>query len=302
MRARLKRLFETALRFGGPAYLARQRLGPEPLILAYHNILPDDAEPGYDRSLHLARSTFAAQLNVLQDTCEVIPLDRALESTPADRPQVVVTFDDAYQGAVTVGLEELVRRGLPATYFVAPGFVGGKAFWWDMLAARGASVLSDSLRDHALDVERGDTERVRAWAVSQGMELGEPGRAARCATEEELRECANQTGMTVGSHTWSHFNLTNLADAELNNELERPLHWLRERFSRVSSWLSYPYGLTSPRVEKAARDVGYSAAVRVSGGRMNLGSANRYAIPRLNVPAGLSLDGFRLRLAGLFCH
>jgi hypothetical protein len=63
--------------------------------------------------------------------------------------------------------------------------------------------------------------------------------------------------------------------------------------------LAYPYGISSPEVERAAKAVGYMAAFRVHGGWMKRADT-RWSLPRFNVPAGLSRAGFRLRLAGHF--
>jgi peptidoglycan/xylan/chitin deacetylase (PgdA/CDA1 family) len=302
MGAALKRLAEAALLYGGPAGLSRRRLGPRTLILAYHNILPDDARPGRDRSLHLSRREFAEQLDVIREHCEVIPLGQALARGNRDRPRIAITFDDAYHGAVSAGAAELVRRDLPATFFVAPGFLGGRSFWWDAIAVPGNSTLPDAARSHALDTCAGRDDQVREWARLQGWSMEEPDSASRCSTEQDLLIALDHPGITVGSHTWSHPNLARLAGTELEMELRRPLEWLRERFVRVLDWLSYPYGLATPNVETAVKHAGYAAAVLVSGGWMPEHTDNPYAIPRFNVPAGISLDGFRLRLAGLLCR
>jgi peptidoglycan/xylan/chitin deacetylase (PgdA/CDA1 family) len=113
------------------------------------------------------------------------------------------------------------------------------------------------------------------------------------------RRAAGRPGITLASHTWSHPNLAALAAAELEDELQRPLAWLRERFTGVLPFISYPYGLSSPAVERAAADAGYEAALRIDGGWLRDGSVNRYAIPRLNVPSGISDAGFRLRCSGV---
>jgi peptidoglycan/xylan/chitin deacetylase (PgdA/CDA1 family) len=233
----------------------------------------------------------------------VIPLGQALTGAgTGDRPRVAITFDDAYHGAVTAGAAELARRNLPATFFVAPEFLGGRSFWWDAIAVPGSPTLPDRVRSHALDTCAGRDQQVREWARLQGWSLEEPDPAARCTHEQDLLVALDHPGLTLASHTWSHPNLARLTGTELEMELRRPLEWLRERFVRVLDWLSYPYGLASPAVEAAARHAGYAAAVLVSGGWMGERSANPFAIPRLNVPAGISLDGFRLRLAGLLCR
>jgi hypothetical protein len=68
----------------------------------------------------------------------------------------------------------------------------------------------------------------------------------------------------------------------------------------VLPWLTYPYGLSSPEAERVAAAEGYAGALRVSGGWMGPANAvNRFALPRYNVPAGLSIRGFDLRTAGI---
>ncbi|MGH7719607.1 MAG: polysaccharide deacetylase family protein, partial [Gemmatimonadaceae bacterium] len=124
----------------------------------------------------------------------------------------------------------------------------------------------------------------------------------RCTTEEELSAAARMPGITLGSHSWSHPDLSQLSREQLGEELTRPLAWLRERYQTVVPYLTYPYGLSSPAVEEAARAAGYRAALRVSGGWATSTARERYALPRLNVPAGLSANGFALRASGLFCE
>ena len=127
IRAALKAVTERVLVQAGPVGLSRRGIRRRALVLAYHNILPDDTTSLGDRSLHLPRARFVEQLDELTQHCEIVSLDEAIEhawSPDAARPRVAITFDDAYRGAVTVGIPELVRRGLPATVFVAPAFIG----------------------------------------------------------------------------------------------------------------------------------------------------------------------------------
>ncbi|MDQ3244637.1 MAG: hypothetical protein M3Q09_12990, partial [Gemmatimonadota bacterium] len=159
------------------------------LILAYHNVVPDGELPCGDISLHLPQQMFATQLDILQETHDVIPLAEAITShwNPGQRPRVAITFDDAYRGAVTVGVEELVARSLPATIFVAPAFVGGGTFWWDALAAADSGSLDAGLRNRALDAWRGVDREVRAGAQALGIAQQLVAEHARCASEKELR-------------------------------------------------------------------------------------------------------------------
>ena len=268
------------------------------LVLAYHNVVPAGGAPAGERSLHLPQADFAAQLDALARTHDVVPLADLLRPAPAGaRPRAAVTFDDAYRGAVTAGVAELARRGLPATVFVVSGRVGGGAFWWDALAADG--VLPPGFRARALEEARGRDDEVRALARRLGLAASPVPAHALPADEAELRAAAAVPGITLASHSGSHPNLRRLPEVEVEAELAGPLEWLRARFGGAAvPWLSYPYGLGSPALARAAARAGYAGAVLVGGGRTAAGG-DPFAVPRVNVPAGVSPAGFALRAAGV---
>ena len=301
LRKHLKSTIEHGAVWSGiPNALRRQRRG-DVLVLAYHNVVPDDAQPAGDRSLHLPQRRFAAQLDALVRTHDVIPLANALAGHSGQRPAAVLTFDDAYEGAVTVGVSELEKRGLPATIFVAPSFLNGHDFWWDALTEPGSNALSPRLRAWALDDCAGRDAEVRARAPGEReATLTRAPSHARGAQEHDLVKAAGARGITLGSHSWNHPNLPRLDDSALATELSLPLEWLRERFTNVLPVISYPYGLSSARVESAARGAGYTAGLRIEGGWITSGAIeNPFAVPRLDVPAGLSPAGFELRTSGV---
>lgn len=294
----LKMAVEQGLLRSGLAGLSSRRRRSDTLILAYHNIVPEGERVVGDRSLHLPRAAFAAQLDALMEIADVIPLEAALAGgANGVRPRVAITFDDAYRGTVLTGVSELVKRRLPATIFVPPALLNDGVFWWDVLTPEGMPGLEAEVRDDALQRMAGKgAEILAAHGRSDTSHIPSH---ARGASESELRAAAAQPGITLASHSWSHPNLAALPAGELEDELVRPLRWMRERFTCVIPCISYPYGHSSPAVERAAADAGYTAALRIDGGWLREGGANRYAIPRLNIPSGLSDAGFRLRCSGL---
>jgi peptidoglycan/xylan/chitin deacetylase (PgdA/CDA1 family) len=299
MRRVLKRSIELVLRCSGAPRLLRAARRGDTLVLAYHNVVPEGERTAGDSSLHLPQREFARQLDLLGRTHEVVPLASLPAAGEArGRPRAVVTFDDAYAGAVTAAVHELELRGLPATIFVAPAFVGGGSFWWDALA--GPAGLAPEVRRHALDALAGRDREVRRWAQREGLAVRAVPPHMTVATEEQLRRAASVPGISLGSHTWSHVNLSAVPADELEAELSRPLAWLRARFGPVVPWVSYPYGLSSAAVERAAERTGYAGGFRVEGGWLTGShSGGRYLLPRLNVPSGISLNGFELLTSGL---
>ncbi len=302
VRERLKRLVEPRLAASGLPALTRRRLAGRTLVLAYHNIVPTGCTPAGDASLHLAQERFAEQLDALCRSHEVIRLERALEAgDPGARPRAVITFDDAYRGAVTAGVEELALRGLPATIFVAPRLLGGSAFWWDVVgSARAPADTIAAWREHGVHELGGRQADVLRWLESAGVVAEAVPSHALPATEDELHAaCARHPGLRLGAHSWSHPNLARVDGHELEREMREPLAWLRERFPATIPWLAYPYGITSEASIRLAQESGYAGAVLVEGGWIRPGATDRFQVPRLTIPAQLTGDGFVLRSSGV---
>lgn len=299
MKRVVKPVAERLLIASGIAAAKRRALHGKTLILAYHNIVPDGETARGDLSLHLPQRRFAEQLDRLASVGDVVPLSDVDAPNPRGRSRFVITFDDAYAGALTAGVAELKQRGLPATVFVAPALLGGTT-WWDTLADPALGAVRPDLRDHALAEFAGRGTDVLAWASREATPLADAADLPKIGTIDDVRTSLAYDGLSIGSHTWSHANLSTLDGPALNHELRAPHEWLRaELGNRYVPWISYPYGLRDGGVEQAARDAGYVGGLRVEGGWMRQPSPSRFAVPRYNVPCGLSANGFVLRLSGI---
>ncbi|MFL5489465.1 MAG: polysaccharide deacetylase family protein [Gemmatimonadaceae bacterium] len=294
----LKEGVEQALSTRTFGRIVRHRILGKRLILAYHGILPEGETRAGERALFVTERDFGRHLDILGDFADVAPLDKLDE--PGDgRPRVAITFDDAYQGAVEHGVRELAKRSLPATIFVAPGRLDRHVFWWDALSQGGAQ-LDEGVRHQALYRLAGSDERVRRWAAQAHLHWTDSvPEYARTATLDELQRAVKTPGITLGSHTWSHFNLAALAASDVTSEIEFAHDWLRAKFhDKAIPWLAYPYGMDSVYVHRAAAIASCTGGLRIGGGWHDPSEMNAFARPRLNVAAGLSVAGFRARLLG----
>jgi peptidoglycan/xylan/chitin deacetylase (PgdA/CDA1 family) len=279
-------------------WMTQLRVQGKRLILAYHGIIPEGAAPAGEPALFVGQREFARQLDALAAETEVVPLDR-IDEPGNGRPRVAITIDDAYRGAVTVGVHELAARSLPATIFVAPGRLNNHVFWWDALLS-GRGEPDQDVRNHALHKLGGVDERVRAWAASEGLAACDELPAyAQTATRAELATALRFAGLTLGSHTWSHPNLASLDIPEISSEVRRSREWLRSEFGeRAIDWLAYPYGLESAQARVAVADASYAGALCIDGGWHRAADVSRFARPRFSVGAGLTVAGLRMRLQG----
>ena len=278
----------------GLTHLMRRRVGDRIAVLAYHNVvLPQDAGRG-DASLHLPLPEFIRQVERVCRTHDIVDLETAAEFEPARRPRAVITFDDAYRGAVTLALPELTRRGIPAVVFVAPGLLGTRITWWDALAEAGR--LSEPQRDAMLHDLGGRTDRVMQ-AIFAGAALPDVPDSYAIASEEELLAAA-APGIRFGSHTWAHEYLPALSNAEVSGTLARASDWLSRFGASRSDWLALPYGGGSVETGRMALACGHAGVLAIDGGLWQPRD-HRGLVPRINVPAGMSWRGLELRTSGL---
>ena len=265
------------------------------LILSYHNVIASQTPRG-DRSLHLPRGRFAQQLDFLQSEFEVVGLDSILLPNEGP-PRVAITFDDAYRGAVIHGLGELARRGLPATVCVAPGLLGARTTWWDALAEEHEGLRPEWRKIALLECD-GDDGLVRHWAKLQGLSIATQDAEYEIASESEFLAAMASPNFTAASHSWSHANLRRLPPQRVLEDLRRTEKWLSEQPLARVAWLAYPYGLAPAGID-ITRELGYAGAMLVQGGWFDARNVPRALIPRFNISAGLSIEGFKARLSGV---
>lgn len=293
----IKPAAEHALTAFGFARRARGRSRDRVAILAYHNVVPDGARPVGDVSLHLPLTSFRRQMDLLGKYYDIVSLDQLSQPPSSDRPRAAITFDDAYRGAVELALPDLVARGYPSTVFVCPGLLGGGPFWWDRLTDGGPSGLDPDVRSQALGEFQGRDDLLAERFPDQ-PELPAyllPG------TADDLVAAAKADVVSFASHTWSHPNLTQIDGGRLAEELQTSRTWMEEQCpGRVlPEHLSFPYGLWNANVVRAAAQIGYRWLYRVDGGPAVISvEQDPLVIPRINIPAGVSLRGFELRVAG----
>jgi peptidoglycan/xylan/chitin deacetylase (PgdA/CDA1 family) len=103
------------------------------IILTYHRIC--EAVTAYDPwHLSVARAQFLAQMELVAHHYTVVSLDELgsrLDAGASVEGSIAITFDDGYFNNLRLAKPVLERLGLPATCFVATGFIGRAAFWWD---------------------------------------------------------------------------------------------------------------------------------------------------------------------------
>jgi peptidoglycan/xylan/chitin deacetylase (PgdA/CDA1 family) len=314
---RLSQLEATLVRAGG-SMLAPGGARGSLLVLIYHRVLPAP-DPMLSGEPDVA--AFTSQMDVIRDTCHVLPLAEAVERLAAGSlpPRAAcITFDDGYANNCTLAAPVLHARGMPATVFVASGFIGNGRMFNDTVIesvrrATGVLDLTDlGLGRHELvDMPA----RLRAVdAILKSLKyLEQPARLAKAEaiaeragqalpqdlmmSEDQIRQLGS-FGIDVGAHTVSHPILARLDAATAKREIEASKSALEAIVGARLRTFAYPNGRPGQDYEAShvemVRAAGFSAAVSTAWGAAERGS-DRYQIPRM-LPWDRSALRFALRL------
>jgi peptidoglycan/xylan/chitin deacetylase (PgdA/CDA1 family) len=113
-------------------------------------------------------------------------------------------------------------------------------------------------------------------------------------TWDQLREM-KAAGMTIGSHTKGHPDLRTVSPDRLWDELAGSRAAIEAELGAAPDVLSYPSGKFSAKIAKLASTAGYRMAVTTRWGK-TIRPASMLELPRMRVPARLSVAAFQLEL------
>lgn len=266
--------------------------------------------------------SFDAMLGWLQSQFRLLTLDDALVRLAEGRlppAAAAITFDDGYRDNHDVAAPLLARRGVPATFFVASGFLDGGLMWNDGVTEAVRHTVRERLdlpewgvADAPLD---GWAARSRAAATLlqrlRYLPFADRDRAVlaverACGTErprdlmmtrDQVRSLAAQ-GFAIGAHTVNHPILTCLDDADAEREIVDGRRQLEACIDAPVTLFAYPNGRAGSdydhRHQAMARRAGFRAAFSTEAGVCDRHS-DVWALPRFT-PWDRSELRFRLRL------
>lgn len=274
-------------------------LSSDGLVLCYHNVVPETDGGHSDRlGLHMPIRTFERQMRWLARHYAVVPLaDFVNRLCRGERLRGVaaVTFDDGYRGVFDHAWPLLRDLGIPATVFVvaeAPG--RAEAFWWDDRDVLRAH--SPARYHHWLTELRGDSVSI-VESVMPARRAQPPLSRCRPASWQAIAEAA-RSGLDLGVHSATHRSLPALDEFAFRREVVESRDIIRRRTGVTAEFFAYPYGLWNDRVREAVRSAGYRAAFTVEP-RHHGATPDRWALPRVNIPAGIADAAFQAWSAGL---
>jgi peptidoglycan/xylan/chitin deacetylase (PgdA/CDA1 family) len=187
--------------------LAGRLPAPKLVILYYHGI-PD-----------AYRSNFVRQLESIRRNARVVPASHR-GSLPSGKPNVAITFDDAYVSVAKNALPALTARRFHSTIFVPTEALGAPPTW--------------SMKD------------------------GSPDSIETVMSAEQIAKLPSPL-VTVGSHSRTHPRLSRLAPSEAHEEIEGSRLQLENLTKQEVRLFAFPYGDHDASTIEFCRVAGYEA-------------------------------------------
>ncbi|MGB5834111.1 MAG: polysaccharide deacetylase family protein [Thiohalocapsa sp.] len=288
-------------------------------VMIFHRILPAE-DPFFPddpdvRQFASIMSAVASKFSALS----LVEALRRLEAGTLPPRAVCVTFDDGYADNLLLAAPILNRLNIPATVFVATGFLDGRIMWNDRVieAVRRANGDLLDLTDLGLGIHKlgGVAERVllvrelinklkytasdererltRELAVRHAPNLRSP-----MLTRFQVRQLRDE-GIEIGGHTVTHPILAGTDAATAYREIADNKDDLEGLLEHRLRFFAYPNGCPGKDFyfehAEMVRRIGYQAALTTRPG-VSTRHTNRFWLPRFT-PWDRSPLRFSLRLA-----
>ncbi len=280
------------------------------LILLYHRVNPDD-DPLFPA---ITVSVFEKQMRYLARRFHVLALGEIIHRIDSgihlEPLTVAITFDDGYLDNYTFAHPVLKKYELPATVFVATGYIGtGANMWNDRLAWSIKNTARTTIKWRGTDREflfpLGTTEeKVRSFtALLEQLKLL-PEEEKRVALRNlidaldnqrlepprlmldwaDLRKMAQQ-GWEIGAHTVTHPILTRIGLCHATCELRVAKSVIEDALEQPVNLCAFPNGKRSDfsaNIKAITKEVGYQAAVTTLPG-VNDRRSDLFELRRLSI-------------------
>ncbi len=259
-------------------------------VLVFHRVLPapdaflasDPDAPTFAELMHLVRERFRP-LSLVEG------LYRLAHNTLPPRA-VSVTFDDGYADNLEVAFPILQRLEIPATLFVASGYLDGRCMWNDRLcqAIRRCPGPSVDLTPYGAGIRPLGGPRARAMLVRDLLRVFKyqtaeqrdevaadlaaryaPDLTSPMLTRAQVRELYDQ-GCEIGGHTVTHPILARTPDQTAYQEIAENKEDLEGLLGTRLRFFAYPNG--KPELDftethtAMVRTLGYQAALTTGHG------------------------------------
>ena len=278
------------------------------IILVYHRVLPLNKIDNSLVNISVSVNNFINQINYLKKNFDIISLDDLLVhlKSKSNKFKIAITFDDGYKDNLKYAYPILERFKAPATIYVITKFIGNKCMpWWiklDHFIKNNSKIFGDKKK--IFEFYKNDILLRDQLTIDKKI-LSIIGKKKKLEynkiflDQKEIQYLSKQKFITIGSHSHSHYNFSQLTHEQTLSEFKTSKSILERITKKKIIHFSYPYGghqNINFKFNNLLKNLGYLSAVTTI--RKKLYQLNQFELPRVFVNNDNYLFRLKLKLLG----
>lgn len=238
-----------------------------PVFLPFYHVVSNHPLPHILNYPRINKKEFEKQLDFYLNYFRPISLAEFYENPYTKEKVFHLSFDDGLRECIDIVAPILLRKGIPATFFINSGFVDNKALFHRYKASL---ILGEMYRHPDTEAENTllengitkenilQTSFAQRHILDQVAELLELDfstflqKQRPYLTTAEVQQL-NKQGFTIGGHSHKHPEFWKISEKKQLKHARKSMKWLKETINPAIKAFAFPYtddGVTSDFIQK----------------------------------------------------
>lgn len=226
-----------------------------PVFLPFYHVVSDVELPHILNYNYRNSVQFEKELDYFLRYFKPVTLKYLLENPDTSEKVFHLSFDDGLKECAEVIAPILLRKGIPATFFVNPGFVDNKALFHKYKASlilnefkknenrEAAKILEENnlAGEAILRADKSQEMVLDTVAERVGIDFNVflQNRKPYLTTEQIL--ALQNKGFTIGAHSFNHPEFWKISEQEQLEQIRDSMHWINQVVQPAIKTFAFPF-------------------------------------------------------------
>lgn len=226
-----------------------------PIFLPFYHVVSDKELHYQHNYTYRGVVQFEKELDFYLKYFKPVPLDYLLSNLNSTEKVFHLSFDDGLRESAEIVTPILLKKGIPATFFVNPNFVDNKALFhrykasmiYDFLIQNADPTMATIFNTYDLNQEsllKSEISKVPMLdeiATLLGIDFEEHLLADKPYMTTQQVKSLSEQGFTIGAHSMDHPEFWKIKAEEQKRQVEESIDWVKETVNPDILAFSFPF-------------------------------------------------------------
>ena len=228
---------------------------PTPVFFPFYHVVSDEDLPHVLNYNYRNINQFEKELDFYLKYFNPVSLEDLLNPSQSNKKPFHVTFDDGLKECTDIIAPILLKKGIPATFFVNPAFVDNKALFHKYKASlifrqmqkTGNSAVEELLMKHKLSgINILKASILQSDLIDQAAQMLKIDfldflkRQQPYLTLDQLKNM-QQKGFGIGAHSYHHSELWQISEELQKSEITSSMNWIIKHLNPNIKAFAFPF-------------------------------------------------------------